>query len=249
MVTVPRSADNPWDDCAIPLTCLVFVSPLILIYELGVLCLGVDATRNGCDLWLRALLQATGFGQYFLLPLLTLFLLVGWHHLARLPWQIRPESLVRMGWESLSYAAALLLLSQLQGWLVNVLLADTSAAAEPLSLGPIPQLIAFFGAGIYEELLFRVALIPALIIFLRWLGEGPESSIWTAAVASSALFAAAHYEAFVGAGDSFAWSTFMFRFVAGLIFAVLFLRRGFGITAGAHVMYDILAGIVFLPIR
>jgi hypothetical protein len=31
--------------------------------------------------------------------------------------------------------------------------------------------------------------------------------------------------------------------VAGVFFALLFLYRGFGITAGTHALYDILVGI------
>ena len=64
---------------------LVFVTPILLIYEVGVLLLGPQAMRNGADLWLRHFLDATGFGQYFLLPLLTVFALLAWHHLTHEP--------------------------------------------------------------------------------------------------------------------------------------------------------------------
>jgi membrane protease YdiL (CAAX protease family) len=55
------------------------------------------------------------------------------------------------------------------------------------------------------------------------------------------LFSAAHY---VGpCGDPFRWLTFLFRFLAGVFFAVLFRYRGFGIAAGTHALYDVLVGL------
>ena len=58
---------------------------------------------------------------------------------------------------------------------------------------------------------------------------------------SSLLFAAAHY---VGPyGDPLQWRSFLFRTLAGIFFAVVFLYRGFGIAAGSHAAYDILVGV------
>jgi hypothetical protein len=37
----------------------------------------------------------------------------------------------------------------------------------------------------------------------------------------------------------------LFRFLAGVFFSILFIYRGFGIAAGSHAAYDILA-ILFL---
>ena len=54
-----------------PLVSLMFVAPLLVVYELGVILLGPQALRNGADTWLRLCLEAIGFGQHFLLPLLT----------------------------------------------------------------------------------------------------------------------------------------------------------------------------------
>ena len=60
-------------------------------------------------------------------------------------------------------------------------------------------------------------------------------------VLTSLLFSAAHY---VGpCGDPFRWLTFLFRFLAGVFFAVLFRYRGFGIAAGTHAFYDVLVGL------
>jgi hypothetical protein len=49
------------------------------------------------------------------------------------------------------------------------------------------------------------------------------------------LFSAYHY-----LGDErFALGSFLFRSLAGIYFGLIFLVRGFGITAGSHAAYDI----------
>jgi len=41
-------------------------------------------------------------------------------------------------------------------------------------------------------------------------------------------------------------SKFLFRMLAGVYFAVLYALRGFGIAAGTHAFYDILAAMLNL---
>jgi membrane protease YdiL (CAAX protease family) len=101
------------------------------------------------------------------------------------------------------------------------------------------RIVGYFGAGVYEEVLFRLALIPLLAGLLRALGDSPRGSLWGAAVAASLIFSAAHYRAFTQVGDAFSWDTFLFRFAAGMIFSAIFIYRGFGISAGAHTLYDV----------
>ena len=73
-----------WSQSRRPLASLYFTVPLLLVYELGILiCLGENAghPRNGAEAWLRRLLECAGLPRYyFLLPLLTVGILLGWHH-------------------------------------------------------------------------------------------------------------------------------------------------------------------------
>jgi membrane protease YdiL (CAAX protease family) len=63
-----------------------------------------------------------------------------------------------------------------------------------------------------------------------------------AVVLTSLLFSAAHY---LGPqGDRLELFSFVFRFVAGGFFALLFVYRGFGIAAGTHALYDIFVGLL-----
>ena len=107
--------------------------------------------------------------------------------------------------------------------------------------------IAFI-TGIYEELLFRLMLLPVVIAAVRACGLSPRASVVIGIIIVSLLFSAAHYRLDLALGpwhlrssygDSWSLFTFTFRFLAGVFFAILFQVRGFGIAAGTHALYDI----------
>ncbi len=138
-----------------------------------------------------------------------------------------------------------------QGFLAAI----DSQAAPPLAIQgtkAFGRLVAYLGAGIYEELLFRAMLFPAIAAMLRLVGTPGRTSWIVAIFVSSLAFSAAHYQLdlmignfhlVTSYGDSFEWTSFLFRLGAGLFFSTLLLARGFGITAGAHAFYDILVSI------
>ena len=104
---------------------------------------------------------------------------------------------------------------------------------------PLPtRLMVSLGAGLYEELLFRVILVAAIgQLGQRLLGLTPLVAGTTAVVVGAAIFSAFHY---IGPyGDPFELRSFVFRLVAGLFFSALYLLRGFGITAWTHALYDV----------
>jgi hypothetical protein len=224
-----------WSLSRTPLTSLVFALPLVLAYEGGVLLLGRGSPRNGADVWLRHLLDALGFGSYFLLPLLTVLGLLAWHHIEHDRWRFSPAVLAGMAFECVLWACALIGLARLQDRLWPL-------AAPAGWDGIAARLIGFCGAGLYEEVLFRLLLLPVLVWVFERLGLSTVAAAVSGLVASSLLFSAAHY---VGPlGDAFDPYSFTFRAIAGMFFAVLFLGRGFGIAAGTHAIYDILVGLL-----
>ena len=239
-----RSGSAYWRETRRPLVCLAFVLPLLALYEGGVLVLGPSAIRNGADVWLRQLLDVVGLGSYFLLPLLTVAVLLAWHHTTRQPWKVSAGVLYGMLIESALLGFLLLILAHLQSSLMQ----QFSATAAPLTTSIqqdavkiLSSLISFLGAGVYEEVLFRLMLLPAVAALLGWLGTNTSLRITGAVILTSLAFSAAHY---VGVhGDSWHAFTFFFRFSAGVFFALLFVYRGFGVAAGAHALYDIFVGI------
>jgi membrane protease YdiL (CAAX protease family) len=105
------------------------------------------------------------------------------------------------------------------------------------------------GAGLYEELLFRLMLFPIIRAVLRMAGASERAGVITAIIVTSLIFSGAHYELFTGAGDVFRWYTFIARFLAGVFFNLLFVYRGFGICAGSHAAYDIYIALLATFVR
>lgn len=242
----PQTVDY-WAESRRPLVSLVFVAPLLAAYEMGVLVLGHHAVRNGVDVWLRGFLERLDFGQYFLLPVLTICILLAWHYTLREPWRFRGAILSGMAIECALLAVGLRLILQLQNGLVHpVLGAIPSGGQVSMTVSEAPSAlggaIGFLGAGVYEELLFRLILLPPVIWGVCRSGAPWLAGVAVAVVVTSLAFAAAHY---VGPyGDSIDWFGFVFRFFAGVLFSVLFVYRGFGIAAGTHAAYDILVGLL-----
>ncbi len=233
-----------WEETGRPLVNLVFVVPLLVAYEAGLLVLGPHAMRNGADVWLRQTLEFLGFTQYFLLPLLTCGLLLAWHHVSREAWRLPGRVLYGMVLESLGYGAVLIFVAQLHHSLLAI---ESNPAAT--ALVSARDAVSYIGAGIYEELVFRLILLPVLVVGLRLLGTPQWKSLTLSVVICSLVFAAAHHRFEIGAngwltcvGEPFVWSVFWFRFTAGAVFSLLFLFRGFGIAVGSHALYDILVG-------
>lgn len=110
----------------------------------------------------------------------------------------------------------------------------------------LANIVTGIGAGIYEELVFRLILICILMLLLQdALRLNHQNSIVLSVLISAALFSAHHHIDFFSGrpnvADPFNFIRFAFRTIAGIYFAVLFAIRGFGITAGTHAFYNIIA--------
>jgi membrane protease YdiL (CAAX protease family) len=122
-------------------------------------------------------------------------------------------------------------------------------SVEPKSQSLLANIVTGIGAGIYEELVFRLILICFLmLLFQDVLSFTRKKSIILSVLISAALFSAHHHVVFLdgqfGRTADFNWTEFGFRTIAGIYFAALFAIRGFGITAGTHAFYDIIATII-----
>ena len=221
---------------------LLFALPLLLVYELLALALSGSAmagVRNGADVLLKSLFVALG-GRAGLIAFGALLLGTG----AWLVWRdrkaggpIRWGVFAGMALESLVYASVLgLVTSTLTSLLLGGRLPFTVGQFERLGLAS--QVMISLGAGLYEELLFRVVLVGALAGLGRRILGSPTAAGAVAVILGALIFSAFHY---VGPhGDRLELSSFAFRTVAGVLFSTLYLLRGFGITAWSHALYDLL---------
>jgi hypothetical protein len=234
--------DDYWHLTRRPLNGLLFLVPLLLLYEYGVHYFGGAAAievRNGADYWMRSGLAQLGLGHNWLLPVLPAAGLLIWQVAGKYRWKIAFDTFLGMLAESLLFAMLLVLIGRLMQCASHV--PTAALAVGPISPDAWKRAVGFVGAGIYEEFLFRLCLLPLLFGAIRLLRLPRSAALAVAIVADAALFAAAHY---VGPGaDAFDQFTFLFRSVAGMYFALLCVSRGFGITVGAHAAYDLLVGL------
>ena len=155
--------------------------------------------------------------------------------------------------ESLALAFLLIVVARAQSDLISLPSARPATLLAVSGSEMVGQWFAFLGAGIYEELLFRLMLLPLMATLLKGVGIPHRTSWVLAVIGSSLVFAAAHYrvDLWIGhfhlvttMGDTFEWPSFVFRFLAGVFFAVVFLARGFGVAAGTHAFYDIVVSLI-----
>ncbi len=232
---IARLAEGYWAESCRPLASLVFIAPLLLIYEVSAITLSrFDIQIQGSvDHWMRWLLDLMGFGQHFVLPFLTICILLAWQYLSRQPWRMSRGVYWGMVGECLLLASCLRIFSPL---LRSIFPALRLSGGDKLG-----NAVGHFGVGIYEELLFRLILLMVVAWLIRRAGGKPRASMAVAVLLTSVAFSAAH---FGPDGYSFTWLTFSFLFLAGAFFAVLFIFRGFGIAAGTHAAYNILVEIL-----
>lgn len=246
------NSSDYWDLSAQPLNCLLFILPLIFLYEVGVVWAGPSAMRNGADVWLRNFLSQLGVGEYIFLPLATCGLLFGLHHISRRKWELRGDVLSGMICESFCFGVGILVVARVFWQVAHTTFSPTELNAFELEaamttssdLAHVPRMLSYLGAGIYEELLFRFVLLSSSVWVLTKVGVDRFSSHAFAVLSTSLLFAAAHYQLFFAMGFEFTWYSFAFRICAGALFSLLYLRRGFGIVVGAHAVYDILVATI-----
>jgi membrane protease YdiL (CAAX protease family) len=209
---------------------LAVVIPLAIIYELASFIVNQDffaGVRSSAEVWILNLLRFMGLPLY--LPLSIIFILL---------WLLIYIYQKRKG---IDFKIKYLLWMLLEAMILAVVFGLTAGLLTgfilPGMLSPAQMISVSFGAGLYEELIFRVLLIPAIFWVLNKLNLNRILS-WIISIAiSSLIFAFIHH---IGQyGEPFTIQAFTFRFISGCIFAILYVARGFGITAWTHSMYDI----------
>ncbi len=248
-----------------PLTSAALVLPLLVFYGLGTIV--APAARNGVDMFsvgLAALFVALGAtestadlyyaGFYGSMALINVGL-VAWLRNKRV---LEGRVFLPLLFESAVYAIAVGTVSaQLTDSVLRTMpfasmslapfaalpasfadvfapLAD-AAKNEPQGFSPGVGVVVSAGAGLHEEFVFRligVGAIARLWLGPEWRRQLPRL-LFIIAV-SSILFAAVHH-----VFEPFLLERFIYRAIAGAVFAGLFLARGFAVAAWTHALYDV----------
>jgi len=217
-----------------PLYSFIFTLPLFLLYEVGIFLISsrdIDQLRNGADVLMRQVLESFGiygmygFGGTFLIGFLVAFLRQKKNLRTS---EIYSRFLLIMFFESIVWAILLVIM------MIKIPTFLSLSNEDHL----IQQVVLAIGAGIYEEFVFRVLLISGLsILFGLIFNWGEFGKFFLSVIISSAIFSIFHF--FGSYGDAFSFPLFFVRFFAGIFLAMIYIFRGFGITAYAHSIYDL----------
>ncbi len=212
--------------------------PLLVLYEILIRISQPQAdylVRISVDVWFKAIFQAVGLNALSATFLVAAIIgaIIIFIKRKQLP-QLKKNYFGFMLLESALYAVIL-------GFTIGIFLEFLLN----MSTGnPIEQLSKFqlfalsLGAGLYEELFFRVILVSGLFYLFNYFTQKKNVSYLLAAIIAALLFSAVHY---VGEfGDFFTFKSFLFRFLFGLALNVVYVIRGFGIAEWTHALYDLI---------
>jgi hypothetical protein len=223
---------------------ILFALPLLVGYE-GLAAVlaqpGKAELRNGADAILRSLFIAVAGPRgsaIFMAAIILIGVFLVVRDVRKSKQGIRPAIFLGMVAESAALAGVFgfvigLATAKLLGSLHTLMIAQGAID----KMDAPTRLMMSLGAGLYEELFFRVILVGGLAAGARIvLGFGRRSAGVLAAVAGALIFSAFHY---IGPyGDAWQLQSFVFRALSGLAFSALYLLRGFGVTAWTHALYD-----------
>jgi len=227
-----------------PLQCLIFISPLLFFYQV-MSAIDPWTPEQGSTPLVEAFVLMLKFfgifgvaGSYF--PLLAVVaILVAWHLARKDKLSFEPRLYMGMAAESILWSLPIFILGLA---FMRYTSPPPAAAIVPVvaNIGELPfksQLVLSVGAGIYEELLFRLIAITVLNILLVDVFEMKvTTAIPIIIITSALLFSAYHY---LGHED-FEKGVFLFRTGIGVYLAGIYIYRGFGIAVGAHTVYDVI---------
>lgn len=247
-----------------PLHSLLFLLPLIIAYEIGTRLYLNDPTTSSVQTirahsMLLAFFQDFGVAGRFLPAITVVAVLVVWHVLNGDRAAVRPRVLLGMILEAALLTVPLIVFIGLMQLAFGTGHPATPAAAQVAeqTLDPLAKLpwraglTISLGAGLYEEMLFRMVGVTALHLVCVDLAKMSEQVGTGLAIGlSAAAFAAYHDlmgQAAGGGGghiDALKAASLM---VAGMYFGLVFSARGFGLAVGVHVLYDVYVLVLSRP--
>jgi hypothetical protein len=247
-----------------PIYAVLFLLPFIVIYEIGTIAINTDILNRSqirvvAFVWLQRWLDSLGFAGSFawIAPgLVVIIILLSQQITSGKQWKIWFFDFFPMIIECILMAIPLIVLTLFLNSLIvpdNAVLQNASFEIVNLASGSPAaghsvwaNIVTGIGAGIYEELVFRLILICLLMMLFQDVFKlSHTNAVMLSVFISAGLFSAHHHIDFLSGrenqADPFDWAKFAFRTMAGIYFAFLYAIRGFGITAGTHSFYNIIA--------
>lgn len=216
--------------------------PLLLLYEFLIIFSQPGQNlivRISVDSWIKSLFTLFGLDALSITLFIAALAGLGILYRERKKLQgLKKIYFVYLIIESMIYAV---LLAFLISYMVQIIL-NLDASGSLMEMSKLQLFALSLGAGLYEELFFRVILISVLMFLFTRLTSKKWLAYLVSALLAALLFSAVHY---IGEfGDSFTIGSFLFRFLFGLALNGIYVIRGFGTAAWTHALYDLL--VIFL---
>jgi len=225
-----------WNYSKNPFYSIIFALPLLAAYEIMIFTFNhsdIIGLRNGADVLYRqffGIFNVYGFYVVGLAVLLALMVAYHFNFKGQKGPQFEARFFILMILESILYAF-IMYFGVIQIGRFLLLSGNGQTAREMIVLA--------LGAGVYEEFIFRVILITGFLFFFKdilKINGNVASAI--AMICAAFLFALFHY---LGPfGETLEFRSFAIRFGAGLFLSLLYILRGYGITAYTHTLYDLI---------
>lgn len=193
-----------------------------------------STVKNTADVIIKTPLALFGKNSSLIFNLLVIVFLIASIFYIEKEYQFSILIFIPMFMESMIYA---LFIGYVLGFIVYAVVSSCIMAI-PFSLSIWMGIILSIGAGVYEEIVFRLILITSLyFLFTVLLKINKPISATISVVTGALLFTMMHY---VGTfGDTFTYTSFTFRMLSGIVLSAIFLSRGLGIAVYTHAIYDV----------
>ncbi len=214
--------------------------PLVMLYEVGIVWVNMgrdSGVRISSEGIFKDVFSKIGLTHELVLLGIVLIFGIGiivWERKKKVMFSTRYPGLILL--ESTVYAFGL---AFFVSGATRLLLSPLMMIQNGESHGLATNLVLSLGAGIYEELLFRVLIVGGAFLVLQKLFPSRRRMMYVIAAVIGALsFSAIHH---LGAyGDPWTLGVFLYRAIWGLVFSVVFLVRGFAVVAWTHALYDVM---------
>lgn len=215
--------------------------PLLLLYELLILITQPGATypvRISVDVWVKNIFSSVGLNAISATLIIAFAAggLIVYRQRAQFK-SLKNHYFLFMAGEALVYA---IVVSAGIHIFLNSLL-QLSAGGTLMQMDTMQLIALSLGAGLYEELFFRVILVGLLLFLFQKIFSRTSHAYAAAAIIAAFIFSSVHYAGEFA--DTFTTGSFLFRLLFGLALNFIYVIRGFGMAAWTHALYDILVVI------
>ncbi|MCD4657730.1 MAG: CPBP family intramembrane metalloprotease [Planctomycetes bacterium] len=230
---------------------MMFILPMLVLYEVGLFLLN-PPYQNGIGAIFKILIRTMGTRfdttSIIVINSIVILILIIAYFRSKKTGGIRALYFFTMLIESTAYAIVLAMFAFLftniskfahEYLNLSVLIATDSAIYNKLT-----HVVYAIGAGLYEEIFFRLGLLNLLLLIISHKiskTKVSSSALLSALLISSILFAFAHG---IGDASALSWKPMLFRTISGMFFGIVFILRGLSVAVYMHIIYDLIIFIM-----